>query len=77
MKKTAGKERQGSLWESLAVFAAVLAILMYGILGLKLKAHLPLVAATAIVTLYGRFRLGISLKELEKTVSVAASCKTL
>ena len=59
------QERQGTLWGSVAVFALVLGVLMYGILVLKLSAHLPLVAAIAIVTLYGRFCLGISLKELE------------
>lgn len=63
------EERQGTLWGSVAVFALVLGVLMYGILGLKLSAHLPLVAAIAIVTLYGRFCLGISLKELEKCVA--------
>ena len=63
------KERQGTLWGSVAVFALVLGVLMYGILGLKLSAHLPLVAAIAIVTLYGRFCLGISLKELETCVA--------
>lgn len=69
MKKT---ERQGALWESLIVFALVLAVLMYGILGLKLSAHLPLVAAIAVVTVYGRFCLGITLQDLEKTVAEAA-----
>lgn len=63
------QERQGTLWGSVAVFALVLGVLMYGILVLKLSAHLPLVAAIAIVTLYGRFCLGISLKELEKCVA--------
>lgn len=62
-------ERQGTLWGSGAVFALVLGVLMYGILGLRLSAHLPLVAAIAIVTVYGRFCLGISLKELEKAVA--------
>lgn len=62
-------ERQGTLWGSVAVFALVLGVLMYGILVLKLSAHLPLVAAIVIVTLYGRFCLGISLKELEKCVA--------
>lgn len=63
------RERQGTLWGSVVVFVLVLGVLMYGILGLKLSAHLPLVAAIAIVTLYGRFCLGISLKELEKCVA--------
>ena len=63
------QKRQGTLAESVVVFALVLGVLMYGILGLKLSAHLPLVAAIAIVTLYGRFCLGISLKELEKCVA--------
>ena len=63
------QERQGTLWGSVAVFALVLAVLMYGILGLKLSAHLPLVAAIAVVTVYGRFCLKISLKELESSVA--------
>lgn len=43
MKRTPKTERQGTLAESIGVFALVLAVLMYGILGLKLSAHLPLV----------------------------------
>ena len=69
MKRAPKTERKGTLAESLAVFALVLAVLMYGILGLKLSAHLPLVAAIAVVTVYGRFCLRISLKELESSVA--------
>lgn len=69
MKRTPKTERQGTLAESIGVFALVLAVLMYGILGLKLSAHLPLVAAIAVVTVYGRFCLKISLKELESSVA--------
>ena len=72
MKDQNLSERSGTRLSSLAVFLLVLAVLMYGILGLKLSAHLPLIAATAVVTLYGRFYLKISLKELEQTVSTAA-----
>lgn len=42
MGKSPKCERQGTLAESAAVFAVVLGVLMYGILGLKLSAHLPL-----------------------------------
>lgn len=62
-------ERQGTLAESLCVFALVLGVLMYGILGLRLSAHLPLVAAIVVATVYGRFALKISLKELEACVA--------
>lgn len=69
MKKPPMQERQGTLAGSLWIFVLVLGVLMYGILGLKLSAHLPLVAAIGVVTLYGRFCLGISLRELEKCVA--------
>lgn len=72
MKQRNLTERTGTLCSSLAVFLLVLVVLMYGILGLKLSAHLPLIAATAVVTLYGRFYLKISLKELEQTAQKAA-----
>lgn len=65
-------EREGTLGQSIMVFILVIAVLMIGILGLKQSAHVPLIFATAVVTLYGRFVLHISLSDLEKTITVAA-----
>ena len=43
-----------TLGKSIIVFILVIAVLMIGILGLGLSAHIPLIAATAIVTISGR-----------------------
>lgn len=57
-----------TLGKSVAVFVIVIAVLMFGILGLGLSAHIPLIAATAIVTIYGRYFLGMTLGDLEATI---------
>lgn len=61
-------EREGTLGMSIVVFLLTAAILMFGILGLGLSAHVPLIAAVIIVTLYGRLVLHISLVDLEKSM---------
>ena len=57
-----------TLGKSVIVFILVVAVLMFGILGLGLSAHIPLITATAIVTIYGRYFLGLTLADLESTI---------
>ena len=59
------------LW-SLIVFLIVIFVLMFGILGLGLSAHLPLLTSMLIVTVYGYFVLHISLDDMEKAVITSA-----
>jgi len=61
-------ERDATLKNSIFVFIIIIAILMYGILGLGQSAHMPLLFSVMIVTIYGRCVLKISLKELEKSI---------
>ena len=57
-----------TLGKFVIVFILVVAVLMFGILGLGLSAHIPLITATAIVTIYGRYFLGLTLADLESTI---------
>lgn len=71
-EKTIRTERQGTFASSLFVFILCVAILMFGILGLGLGAHVPIVFAAMAAILYGLY-LHIPFAELEqamiKTVS--------
>lgn len=67
-EKAAKVEAKATFGWSLVVFLVVIAILMFGILGLGLSAHIPLLVCMLIVTAYGYFVLNISLPDLEKSV---------
>ena len=65
-------EIEGSLGMSIVVFLIVVAVLMFGILGLGQSAHVPLIMATILVILYGHFVLHIRLDELEAVITNGA-----
>lgn len=65
-------QREATLGMSIVIFALVIISLMAGILGLGLSAHIPLIFASLIVTVYGAAVLHISLKDLEDTIVNAA-----
>ena len=67
-------EKSATFGGSLLVMAAVTAILLIGVLILKLDPYIPLMTATIPITLYGIY-LGISWKELmENAYTSIAGC---
>ena len=67
-------EKSATFGGSLLVMAAVTAILLIGVLVLKLDPYIPLMTATIPITLYGIY-LGISWKELmENAYTSIAGC---
>ncbi|GHU81300.1 Na+/H+ antiporter NhaC [Spirochaetia bacterium] len=67
MAKEKGPEKEGAFGSSLLVFLIVAGVLGFGIIGLKLGAHIPLIIATMVVTIYGVI-LHIPLSELEASM---------
>lgn len=61
-------EREGTFFSSLVMFLLCAAIILSGVMILKLDAHIPLVAATAAASLYGVFLLHIPYSELEEAM---------
>ncbi|QNL43812.1 Na+/H+ antiporter NhaC [Oscillibacter hominis] len=61
-------EREGSFVSSLVVFLLCVTVILFGVMVLKLDAHIPLVAAIAVSSLYGVFVLRIPYSELEQAM---------
>jgi len=62
------KEREGTFASSLIVFLLCIVTILFGVMVFKLDAHIPLVAAIIIVSLYGVFVLHIPYQELERSM---------
>lgn len=61
-------EREGTFLSSLIVFLLCAAAILWGVMVLKLDAHIPLVTAIAIASLYGVFYLRIPYSQLEQSM---------
>lgn len=72
--REAKPEVEGSLAQSIVVFIIVIAVLIFGILGLNQSSHIhvPLIMAVMVVVIYGHFVLHIRLDELEAVITNGA-----
>lgn len=67
-KRSVKAEREGTFISSLIVFLLCVAAILTGVMVFKLDAHIPLVAAIIIASLYGVFVLHIPYSELEQSM---------
>ncbi len=67
----ASTEKQPSFAVALGTFVIIAAIISYGLLKLKLDAHVPIAMAATVAALIGKFVVGVSWEDMEVSASNA------